>query len=337
MTIPKRTIGSQGLEASALGLGCMALTSFYGHDTEAAHPTRVIHAAIDRGIGILDTSDAYGPYVNEEAVGDAIHDRRERVVLSTKFGLVRTQETGNGLQSNPICGRPEYVKRSCEESLGRLRTDYIDLYIQHRFDPETPIEETVGAMGELVAAGKVRFIALCEVGPTTIARAHRTFPLSAVHAEYSLWSRDPEDEVLPKVEELGLGFLPYSPLGRGFLTGLIRKIGDLDPDDWRRQSPRFQGENFQRNLDLVDKLVELARAKGVTPAQLALAWILSRGEFVVPFQGATSVGEIEENVGAVDVALSEHEMRAIDEIAPVGVASGEAWPPGSPGAMRDTE
>lgn len=331
----QRTLGQQGLRVPALGLGCMGLTVFYGADTQAADPARVIHHAIDLGINFLDTSDAYGPYTNEEVVGRAIRDRRAQVILSTKFGIERRDDESDGLTATRINGRPEYVKRACEASLRRLGTDYLDLYIQHRMDPGTPIEDTVGAMGELVQEGKVRYLALCEVGATTIRRAHATFPLSAVHAEYSLWHRDPEDQVLPVVEELGLGFLPYSPLGRGFLTGKIRSLDDLAADDWRRHSPRFQGKNLQRNLHLVERVHAIAAGKRVRPAQLALAWLLHKGEAIVPFQGATKVTELEENLGALDVRLSEAEMRHIDGVAPVGVAVGEAWPAGSPGALRD--
>lgn len=333
--LAQRTLGQQGLTVPAIGLGCMGLTAFYGADTQAAEPIRVIHHAINTGLTFLDTSDAYGPFTNEEVVGRAIRGRRERVILSTKFGLERRGEEANGLTATRVNGRPEYVRRACDASLRRLQTDYIDLYIQHRVDPGTPIEHTVGAMGELVTNGKVRYLALCEAGPGTIRRAHATFPLSAVHAEYSLWSRDPEDRVLPVVAELGLGFLPYSPLGRGFLTGRISSIDDLAPDDWRRHSPRFQSENFRRNLQLVDRVCRLAEDKGVRPAQLALAWILHRGDHIVPFQGATTTDELDENLGALGLRLSPAEMRLIDEIAPRGAAAGDAWPAGSPGALRD--
>lgn len=336
-TFPRRDLGEQGLVVPAIGLGCMGLTAVYGTDTQQADPIRVIHHAVDIGVTLLDTSDAYGPHTNEEVVGRAIRGRRDRVVLATKFGLERTAENRDGLTATRINGRPEYVRRAIDASLRRLATDHVDLYLQHRLDPDTPIEETVGAMGELVRAGKVRYLALCEVGPGTIRRAHRTFPLSAVQAEYSLWTRDPEDRVLPAIRELGLGFLPYSPLGRGFLTGRIRSPEDLGPDDWRRHSPRFQGDNFRRNLELVDRVWELARRKGITPAQLALAWLLHRGGNVVPLQGATRVAELEENAGAARVTLSADELRDIDAAAPPGAAAGDAWPAGSPGAQRDTE
>jgi aryl-alcohol dehydrogenase-like predicted oxidoreductase len=333
--VRRRTLGAQGLTVSSIGLGCMGLTEFYGADTSAADPARVIHRALDLGVDFLDTSDAYGPHTNEEVLGRALVGHRDRVVLSTKFGLERRTDQADGVTPHPVNGRPEYVRAALEGSLRRLRTDHVDLYIQHRLDPDTPVEETVGAMGELVAEGKVRFLALCEVGPDTIRRAHATAPLSAVHAEYSLWSRDPEDLVLPVLDELGLGFLPYSPLGRGFLTGRIRSLDAMAPDDWRRHSPRFQGANFARNLELVDRIRALAAAKGITPAQLALAWILHRGDNVVPFQGATRVAELEENLGALDVELTAADMSAIDAVAPVGAAAGAAWPEGSPGAPRD--
>jgi len=330
-----RRVGRQGLRVSALALGCMGLTTLYGQDTTAANPHEVINRALDLGVTLIDTSDAYGPFTNEEAVGRAIRHRRDEVVLSTKFGVVRRESQGDGLAAVGVSGHPDYVKRACEASLRRLQTDRIDLYIQHRLDPDTPIEETVGAMGELVQAGSVRYIALCEVGPETIRRGHATFPLSAVHSEYSLWSRDPEDAVLRVVRELGLGFLPYSPLGRGFLTGRIRSFDDLAPDDWRRHSPRFQGANFARNLDLVDRVRDIAAAKGVTSAQLALAWILAQGDGIVPVQGATKVSELEENLAAVEVVLTPDDLARVDAAAPRGGAAGAAWPAGSVGAMID--
>lgn len=334
--LPTRTLGSEGLSVPAIGLGCMGLTSYYGSDTTGAEPETVIAHAIDIGMRFLDTSDAYGPYVNEEAVGRAVRGRRDEVILSTKFGLERRDSEGDGLAAVRINGRREYVHQAIDASLRRLGTDHVDLYLQHRLDPDTPVEETVGAMGELVAAGKVRYIGLCEVGPTTIRRAHATFPLTAVQAEYSLWSRDPEDEVLPALAELGIGFLPYSPLGRGFLTGAIKTIDDLAEDDWRRHSPRFQGENFQKNLDLVARVRAIAADKGVTPAQLALAWILAQAPpSIVPFQGATRTTELDENVRAADVRLTDEELARIDAVAPRGAGAGASWPEGSPGAAID--
>jgi aryl-alcohol dehydrogenase-like predicted oxidoreductase len=335
--LPQRAVGDQGLMLPAIGVGCMGLTSFYGCDTLAANPVQLIRRAVDLGAYYLDTSDAYGPHLNEQIVGQAIRGLRERVIVSTKFGLERDALQADGLTATTLNGRPDYVKRSCDASLLRLGIDYIDLYIQHRRDPATPIEETVGAMGELVAEGKVRYIALCEVGPRTIRRAHTTFPLSAVHAEYSLWNREPEAEILPLLHDLHVGFLPYSPLGRGFLTGRIRRPDDLAPDDWRRHSPRFQGENFTRNLKLVARIHELAETKGVAPAQLALAWILHKGDGIVPIQGATRDSELVENLRASEITLSGAEMAAIDAAAPLGAAAGDAWPSDAPGAVHDRE
>ena len=314
-----RNLGA--LQVSSMGLGCMGMSEFYGASSEA-DAIATIHRSIELGMSFLDTADMYGPFTNEKLVGKAIRDRRDRVVLATKFGNMRGED-GSFLG---ISGRPEYVRKCCDESLRRLGVDVIDLYYQHRVDTETPIEETVGAMAELVRAGKVRHLGLSEAAPRTIRRAHATHPIAALQTEYSLWSRDPEDEILPTTRELGIGFVAYSPLGRGFLTGRFRSVDDFAPDDYRRRSPRFQPENFAQNLELVHHVEELARAKGVTPSQLALAWVLHRGDDIVPIPGTKHVRYLEENAAARDVTLSEDEMRQIDAIAPQGVAAGERYP-----------
>jgi aryl-alcohol dehydrogenase-like predicted oxidoreductase len=315
-----RILGSQGLEVSELGLGCMGMSEFYGTGDEE-ESVATIHRAIELGITFLDTADAYGPFTNEKLVGKAIADRRDEVVLATKFGNER-KEDGTRLGVN---GKPEYVRRACDASLSRLGVDDIDLYYQHRVDPDIPVEETWGTMAELVEAGKVRYLGISEAAPVTIKRAHAVHPITALQTEYSLWSRDVEDEIVPAVRELGIGFVAYSPLGRGFLTGQIRRFEDLPQDDFRRSSPRFQGENFEKNLKLVEQVREIADEKGVTPGQLALAWLLHQGEDIIPIPGTKRRKYLEENAAAADVTLSEGDLRRIDEVAPKGVAAGERY------------
>nr|WP_277990982.1 aldo/keto reductase [Alicyclobacillus mali (ex Roth et al. 2021)] len=317
-------MGTQGLRVSALGLGCMGMSDFYSGRDEA-EAIRTLERAVELGITFFDTADMYGVGENEKLVGRVLRPYRDRVVIATKFGNVRAPD-GTFLGIN---GRPEYVKQACDASLKRLGVDHIDLYYQHRVDPNVPIEETVGAMAELVQAGKVRFLGLSEAGAQTIRRAHKVHPITALQTEYSLWSRDVEDEILPTVRELGIGFVAYSPLGRGFLTGAIRRFEDLPEDDYRRHSPRFQGENFKRNLDLVEKIERLASEKGCTPAQLALAWVMAQGEDIVPIPGTKRVKYLEENLRALEVQLTAEELREIDAIAPKGVAAGDRYPAAS--------
>jgi aryl-alcohol dehydrogenase-like predicted oxidoreductase len=318
----KRALGEQGLKVSALGLGCMGMSEFYGAGDEA-ESIATIHRALDLGLDFLDTADVYGPHLNEELVGRAIKGKRDRVVLATKFGIVR--DPANKMLRG-INGKPDYVRAACDASLKRLGVDTIDLYYQHRVDPQTPIEDTVGAMAELVRAGKVRYLGLSEAGSATLRRAMAVHPISALQSEYSLWTRDPEDGVLATCRELGIGFVPYSPLGRGFLTGEIRRFEDLAEDDYRRFSPRFQGENFQKNLDLVARVQALAKAKGCSAAQLALAWVLAQGKDVAPIPGTKRRKYLEENLGALDVRLSADDLRHIDEVAPAGAAAGPRYP-----------
>jgi aryl-alcohol dehydrogenase-like predicted oxidoreductase len=317
----QRALGSQGLAVSEQGLGCMGMSEFYG-TTDEAEAVATIHYALDLGVTLLDTSDAYGPNTNEVLVGGAIAERRDEVIVATKFGLVRDP---NDPTARGVNGRPEYVHDSCDASLRRLALDHIDLYYQHRVDPDVPIEETVGAMAELVDAGKVRFLGLSEAGPETIRRAHDVHPISALQSEYSLWSRDPEDEVLATLRELGIGLVAYSPLGRGFLTGAIKNPGDLPPGDFRRDSPRFQGDNFARNLELVSRVQEIARDKDCTPGQLALAWVLAQGDDVVPIPGTKRRSYLEQNVEASELELSPEDLARLDEAAPLGAARGDRY------------
>jgi aryl-alcohol dehydrogenase-like predicted oxidoreductase len=317
-----RTLGRNGLTVSMLGLGCMGMSEFYGAGNDA-ESIATIQRALDLGVTFLDTADMYGPFTNERLVGRAISDRRDRVVLATKFGNVRG-ERGEFLG---IRGDPDYVRAACDASLARLGLDHIDLYYQHRVDTKVPIEDTVGAMADLVRAGKVRHLGLSEAAPETIRRAHAVHAITALQTEYSLWTRDVEENgVLATVRELGIGFVAYSPLGRGFLTGAYKSYDDLPADDFRRRNPRFQGENFQRNLDLVAEVEAIARAKGVTPAQLALAWVLARGDDIVPIPGTKRVARLEENVGATTVRLTSDDLARIDAVFPVGAAKGTRYP-----------
>ncbi len=317
----KRRLGRQGLVVSEMGLGCMGMSEFYG-TTNEQESIDTIHRALDLGIDFLDTADMYGPFINEMLVGKAIRGRRDQVILATKFGNERKVDDPS---YRAINGRPEYVKQACDASLKRLGVDTIDLYYQHRVDPNTPIEDTVGAMADLVKAGKVRYLGLSEAAPDTIRRANQVHPISALQTEYSLWSRDPEDEILPTVRELGIGFVAYSPLGRGFLTGQIKSFEDLPPDDFRRTVPRFQGENFQKNLDLVTRLKEIAKEKGVTSAQLALAWVLAQGQDIVPIPGTKHVKYVEQDAAAANIHLSDEDLKRIDEAMPQGAAAGDRY------------
>ena len=322
-----RQLGGQGLVVSELGLGCMGLSDFYSSSgATEAQGIALIHRALALGVTFLDTADVYGPHTNERTVGKALQGRRDSVVLATKFGFMR--EPGSSTNSR-VNGSPDYVRAACEASLKRLGVEVIDLYYQHRVDPNVPIEETVGAMAALVAQGKVRYLGLSEASPATVRRAHKVHPISALQSEYSLWSRDPEDEVLPTVRELGIGFVPYSPLGRGFLAGRFRKVEDLAADDFRRQSPRFQGENFAKNLAVLEQINLIAEEKGCTPSQLALAWLLAQGTDIVPIPGTTNLARLEENLAAPQVTLSKKELQRIETVAPHGVAAGQRYQPAS--------
>ncbi|MEX2290166.1 MAG: aldo/keto reductase [Mycobacteriales bacterium] len=325
----QRALGVQGLSVPAQGLGCMGMSAFYGAFDDA-QSARTLERALELGVTFLDTADAYGPYTNERLLGSVLARRRDEVVLATKFG---NEIDDHGVRTGRVNGRPEYVRACIDGSLRRLGVDVIDLYYQHRVDPDTPVEETFGALGELVADGKVRYLGISEAAPDTIRRAHATAALSAVQTEYSLFTRDVEDDgVLATTRELGIGFVAYSPLGRGFLSGRIRSVDDLADDDFRRSSPRFQGANFARNLEVLDHVIAIARDKGVTPSQLALAWVLARGEDVVPIPGTRRTTNLEENVAALEIELTADDLAALERAAPAGVAAGERY---APQAMRN--
>jgi len=323
-----RKLGRNGPEVSAVGLGCMGMSAFYGAADEA-QSIAVIHRALDLGVTLFDTAEMYGPHTNEVLLGKALKGRRDEAFIATKFGINR-QPDGSAITD----GSPANVRRAVEGSLSRLGVDHIDLYYQHRIDPNTPIEETVGAMAELVREGKVRFLGLSEAAPATLRRAHAEHPITALQTEYSLWSRDPEGELLGVVRELGIGFAPYSPLGRGFLSGDIKSIDDLAPDDFRRTNPRFAGDNFQKNLDLVDAVGAIAADKGVTAAQLALAWVLAQGEDLVPIPGTRRISTLEQNAAAADIVLTPDDLARIEAVFPRGAAAGERYAPGGMSSLN---
>jgi aryl-alcohol dehydrogenase-like predicted oxidoreductase len=323
MALRMRTLGPAKLPVSALGLGCMGMSDFYGPRNDA-ESIATMHRAVELGVTLFDTADMYGPHTNERLVGRALEPCRNRVLIATKFGIVRNLEDPTKRTMN---GRPEYVRASCDGSLTRLGVDHIDVYYLHRVDPHTPIEETVGAMADLVAAGKVRYLGLSEAGAATIRRAHAVHPIAALQSEYSLWSRDIEGDIIDTCRELGITLVPYSPLGRGFLTGAIRRMEDLAPDDFRHRAPRFQGANFAKNLALVDAVAEMAQSKGCTPAQLALAWVLAQGDDVVPIPGTRNVQRLEENLAALDVTLDEADLSRLEAIAPPEVVAGQRYSP----------
>jgi aryl-alcohol dehydrogenase-like predicted oxidoreductase len=320
--LPLRALGRSGATVSAIGLGCMGMSEFYG-TRDDAESTSTIHRALELGVTLLDTADMYGPYTNEELVGRAIAGKRDRVFLATKCGIVRDPSNPTG---RSIDGTPDYIRRSCAASLKRLGVDHVDLYQLHRVDPKTPIEESAGALGALVKEGKARYVGLSEASADTLRRAHAVHPIASVQTEYSLWTRDPEDGVLATCRELGIGFLAYSPLGRGFLTGQIKRLEDFAADDFRRHSPRFQGQNFGKNLDLVARVEALAKQKGCTPSQLALAWVLAQGDFIVPIPGTKRRRYLEENLGSANVAITDADRKAIDAAFPPGAAAGERYP-----------